>query len=122
MQITMQLPSQRPINFWIILASKVVTTAFSIFFLIFLIGEGIPDLIKTGDPLLMILLPLFFITIGTFVISYFLPKPSIYICLLGGIGLMIQEFLKGNIWVGLLFGGPYIVYVIIYLTLSKNND
>jgi len=121
MQITMLSQSQRPINLWVLLASKLITSAFSIFFLIFLIGEGIPDFIKTGDPILLILLPLFFITIATFIVSFLLPKPSIYICMFGGIGLLLEEVIRGNIMLGLLFGTPYIVYAIIYLSFIKTD-
>ncbi len=104
----------------ILLLSKIIVSGFSLFFLLFLIGEGLPDLWNKVDPMLYYFLPLFFITILSFFLSFTSNTYAIYICGIGGLILLLDRFIKMDYSMGILFGFPYIVYAIIaWINLKK---
>jgi len=94
----------------------------SLFFLIFLIGEGIPDVLRGKAKDLIYFLPFLIIAITGCTLSFFKQKPGAILMLVGGIGIVITLYLQGGIaqfGIMVVYGLPYIFPGSILLLIKE---
>lgn len=94
----------------------------SLFFLVFLIGEGIPDIVRGAAKDLVFFLPFLVIAIAGCIISFFKQKFGAILMLIGGIGIDIILYLQGGsaqFGIMVVYGLPYIFPGGVFLFIKK---
>jgi hypothetical protein len=92
----------------------------SLLFIIFLIGEGIPDILKGTHKDLIFLLPFLMMAITGCIISFFKQKLGAVLMVIGGVGMIVITYLQGGsaqFGMMVVYGFPYIFPggVLLYL-------
>ncbi len=91
------------------------------FFLFFIAGEGIPELVKgKGDDFLTIL-PMMAIPIIGYFVTWFKEKAGALILVGGGVILLIYFLITGEIKMSLVYGLPFILTGILFLIHIKKR-
>ena len=91
------------------------------FFLLFVIGEGIPDIIKGEGAELIPFLPFILLPIAGYIVTWFKEWPGTIIMLAGGIILMTYFFVRVDIKIALVYGLPFIVSGGLFLLHIKKR-
>ena len=92
------------------------------FFLLFIIGEGIPDIMKGDGEELIPFLPFILLPIAGYFITWFKEWQGAIIMLAGGIILMVWFFAKAEIKTACIYGIPFIVSGSLFLLHIKKRN
>lgn len=103
-------------------AGRLIGVATSIFFLAFLIGEGIDGLYDKPDPALYVFIPLFFIAVIGNVIAWVDPEIGGTMMIIGGICMLGFHFIRHDTLTALVYGLPFILTGILFLLSSQRNS
>jgi hypothetical protein len=102
--------------------SWTLSGAASLFFLFFLIGEGIPDILRGAAKELLFFLPFLLMAIAGCFISFFKQKFGAILMLIGGIGTASVLYFQGgsaNFGVMVVYGLPYIFPGGVFLFVKR---
>jgi len=94
----------------------------SIFFAIFVIGEGIPDIMAGKGNDLLVFLPGLLLAIAGCIVTFFRKIPGGTMMLLGGIIMVVTLYFQGgahDFRMMLIFGFPYIFPGILFIFVRK---
>ena len=92
------------------------------FFLLFIIGEGIPDIIKGEGAELIPFLPFILLPIAGYFVTWFKEWQGAIIMLAGGIILMAWFFAKAEIKTAFIYVIPFIVSGGLFLLHIKKRN
>jgi predicted membrane protein len=113
---------ERGVRMYKTLAQTVGVVA-CLFFLLFIIGEGIPDIVKGDGGGLLSFLPFILVPIAGFILTWFKEWPGVLLLTAGGVALMVYFFIKGDTAMALVYGLPFIVTGLLFLLhLKKRNE
>jgi hypothetical protein len=101
--------------------AQTVGVAASLFFLLFIIGEGIPDITAGKGGGLLVFLPFILVPIAGFILTWFKEWPGMFLLTAGGVALTVYFFIKGDITMGLVYGLPFIVTGLLFLLHLKKR-
>lgn len=113
---------ERGVRMYKTLAQTVGVVA-CLFFLLFIIGEGIPDVVKGNGDGLLVFLPFILVPIAGFVLTWFKEWPGVILLTAGGVALMVYFFIKGDTAMAMVYSLPFIVTGLLFmLHLKKRNE
>ena len=93
------------------------------FFLLIMIGNDLPDMIRRENNFVITLLPVMLIPILGYIISWFKEWPGALLLIVGGICLVGYFSLKAEIGTALLTGIPFILSGSLFLLhIKKRNE
>jgi predicted membrane protein len=106
------------------LLAQAVGMMVCLFFILFILGEGVPDLIRNGgDSMLVYFLPMLLFPIAGYFITWFRELPGAMMLVAGGLILMSYFFAKGDIKTGLIYGIPFIISGALFIWhIKKRNE
>ena len=94
----------------------------SVFLIFFLVGEGIPDILKGKSKELLPYLPFLIMAIGGCVLSFFKRKPGALLMIAGALAIDLILFLQGgksNVRMMLVYAIPYAFPGLLLLLYKK---
>ncbi len=92
------------------------------FFLLFIIGEGIPHIIKGEGDELIPFLPLVLLPVAGYFVTWFKEWQGAIIMIAGGIILLGYFLIQGDINIALIYGMPFILAGSLFLLhISKRR-
>lgn len=113
---------ERGVRMYKTLAQTVGVVA-CLFFLLFIIGKGIPDVVKGNGDGLLIFLPFILVPIAGFILTWFKEWPGVILLTAGGVALMVYFFIKGDTAMAMVYSLPFIVTGLLFmLHLKKRNE
>lgn len=113
---------ERGVRMYKTLAQTVGVVA-CLFFLLFIIGEGIPDVVKGNGDGLLVFLPFILVPIAGFVLTWFKEWPGVILLTAGGVALMVYFFIKGDTAMAMVYSLPFIVTGLLFiLRLKKRSE
>lgn len=113
---------ERGVRMYKTLAQTVGVVA-CLFFLLFIIGEGIPDVVKGNGDGLLVFLPFILVPIAGFVLTWFKEWPGVILLTAGGVALMVYFFIKGDTAMAMVYSLPFIVTGLLFmLHLKKRSE
>lgn len=113
---------ERGVRMYKTLAQTVGVVA-CLFFLLFIIGEGMPDVVKGNGDGLLVFLPFILVPIAGFVLTWFKEWPGVILLTAGGVALMVYFFIKGDTAMAMVYSLPFIVTGLLFmLHLKKRSE
>ncbi len=113
---------ERGVRMYKTLAQTVGVVA-CLFFLLFIIGEGIPDVVKGNGDGLLVFLPFILVPIAGFILTWFKEWPGVILLTAGGVALMVYFFIKGDTVMAMVYSLPFIVTGLLFmLHLKKRSE
>ena len=80
-----------------------------LFFLLFIIGEGVPDIISGKANGLFIFLPLLLLPVVGYFMTWFQETTGTFLMITGGIALLSWFLIMGDVKMALVYGLPFII-------------
>jgi hypothetical protein len=94
-----------------------------IFILVFFAGKGIPEVLKMDENEWIPFLPFLAIPVAGYIVTWIKEFAGTMIMLTGGILLIAFFILKGDAGTGFIYGLPFILASIVFLThIKKRNE
>lgn len=94
-----------------------------LFFLLFIIGEGVPDILKGNGNGLITFLPFILVPVAGFILTWFKEMAGAIVLTAGGVAPMVYFFIKGDTAMAMVYGLPFIVTGVLFLLhLKKRNE
>ena len=94
----------------------------SAFFMLFLLGEGLPDISRGHGSDLLPMLPLWLLPVIGYALSWYRELPGTLLITLGAISWMAWYFVQEEPGMALAFGIPYLTTALLYaLHLRKQR-
>lgn len=113
---------ERGVRMYKTLAQTVGVVA-CLFFLLFIIGEGIPDVVKGNGDGFLAFLPFILLPIAGFILTWFKEWPGVILLTAGGVALMVYFFIKGDTAMAMVYSLPFIVTGLLFmLHLKKRSE
>lgn len=113
---------ERGVRMYKTLAQTVGVVA-CLFFLLFIIGEGIPDVVKGNGDGFLVFLPFILLPIAGFILTWFKEWPGVILLTAGGVALMVYFFIKGDMAMAMVYSLPFIVTGLLFmLHLKKRSE
>jgi len=103
--------SKGSLSLFIIWFSMAISVIASVLFLIFLVGEGIPDMLRGKAKELVAFLPFLLLAMAGCGLSFFKPKPGAIMMIVGAVAIDVVLYLQaGRAQFGIMvvYGLPYI--------------
>lgn len=92
------------------------------FFMLFIIGEGIPDIIKGNGAELIPFLPFVLLPIAGYIITWFKEWQGAAVMVTGAILLLVYFLVKGDIKAGLIYFIPFFISgALFFLHIKKRS-
>ena len=92
------------------------------FFLFFLIGEGIPDILKGEGEELIPFIPFLLIPVVGYIVAWFRENIGVAMMVTGAIALFIYLFIKNDIKAALIYSLPFLFSAaLFYLHMYKRS-
>ena len=91
------------------------------FFILFIIGEGIPDIIKGNRNELIFFLPLLLLPIAGYLVTWFNEKYGVAIMIAGAVILLGYFLGKGSVGAALIYSIPFFVSGGLFLLHLKKR-
>ena len=102
--------------------AQIAGIATCLFFLLFIIGEGVPDIVNGRGQGLVSFLPFILVPIAGFILTWFKEWPGVIVLIAGAAGLMIYLFTKGNENAAFVYGLPFLLTAILFLLHLKKKS
>lgn len=87
----------------------------SAFFMLFLLGEGLPDISRGHGSDLLPMLPLWLLPVIGYALSWYRELPGIWLIILGAISWMLYYFIHQEPGMALAFGLPYLATAALFI-------
>ena len=91
------------------------------FFLLFIIGEGIPDIAKGNGNELILFLPLILLPVAGYLVTWFNEKYGTVIMISGAVILLGYFLAKGDVRAALIYSIPFFVSAGLFLLHIKKR-
>lgn len=111
---------ERSVRMYKTLAQTIGVVA-CLFFLLFIIGEGVPDIVKGNGEGLLSFLPLVLVPIAGFVLTWFKEWAGAIIITAGGLALLLYFLLKGETGTAMIYSIPFLVTGALFLLHLKKK-
>lgn len=93
------------------------------FFLFFLIGEGIPDIVKGDGEELIPFIPFLLVPVLGYIVAWFRETTGVAMMVTGAIALFIYLFIKNDIKAALIYSLPFLISAaLFYLHMYKKSQ
>ena len=103
--------------------AQTVGVVVCLFFLLFIIGEGVPDILKGNGKGLIGFLPFILVPVAGFILTWFKELPGAILLTAGGVALMVYFFIQGDSAMAIVYGLPFIITGVLFLLhLKKRNE
>lgn len=100
---------------------RIVGGFLSLFFLLFFIGEGIPDIKRSPYPELIYFVPLLFLSIAGYGLSWFREKAGAWLMIAGGTATICYfEIYLSDHFATLVYGLPYVALGVLLLLTDRS--
>ena len=92
------------------------------FFLLFIVGEGMPDIIKGNGAELIPFLPFVLLPIAGYIITWFKERQGAAVMVIGAILLLVYCVVKVDIKAGLIYCMPFLMSgALFFLHIKKRS-
>lgn len=112
---------ERGVRMYKTLAQTVGVVA-CLIFLLFIIGEGVPDIFKGNGNGLVSFLPFILVPVAGFILTWFKELPGVILLTAGGVALMVYFFIKGDTGMAMVYGLPFIITGMLFLLHLKKRS
>ncbi|MFN8251710.1 MAG: hypothetical protein U0V75_07480 [Ferruginibacter sp.] len=92
-----------------------------LFFLLFIIGEGVPDLVKGNGEGLLSFLPLVLIPVAGFVLTWFKEWAGALMITAGAVALLLYFMLRGETAMAMVYSIPFLVTGALFMLHLKKK-
>lgn len=105
------------------LIAQIIGLIVCMFFLFFLIGEGIPDIVKGDGEELIPFIPFLLVPIAGYIVAWFRETIGVTMMVTGAIALFIYLFIKNDIKAALIYSLPFLFSAaLFYLHIYKKRQ
>jgi hypothetical protein len=92
------------------------------FFMLFIVGEGIPDIIKGNGEELIPFLPLVLLPIAGYIITWVKEWQGAAVMVAGAIILLVYFLIKGEIKAALIYSIPFLISAALFFLHIKKRS
>jgi predicted membrane protein len=105
------------------LLAQTVGLVTCLFFILFIIGEGVPDIAKGSGKDLLPFLPFILLPIAGFIITWFKEQLGMILLITGGLALLIYFIVKADIKMAMVYSIPFLITGILFqIHITKRNN
>lgn len=103
--------------------AQTIGMAVCLFFLFFIMGQGLPANLKGEENGWAIFIPLILLPVMGFILSWFKELPGVLLMLAGGIVLLVYFFVNKDLNLALVYGLPFMLVGSLFLLhIRKRNE
>jgi hypothetical protein len=102
--------------------AQTIGMAVCLFFLLFIIGQGLPAHLKRDDNGWMIFIPLILLPVLGYIISWFKELPGTALMIAGGMVLLVYFLINNDLTLAIVYGLPFMIVGSLFLLhIRKRN-